>query len=445
MQYLSMVLFGALLALAGTVEGKGKKDKTLDPETCQEAGTCWIPAGGDPQPVLKKVEKDTFNHGYTSGRKFLVPGEDPKFTNHLLWMVIIEEWYGPWCLYYLNERSYYKCLQGIVFESRGNAYGCTDSTTWIEMGLTSVHPNFAEEHNFEVCGDPEIAIWAASRENHGRRESLVTAESWGWLDGHSRRQKEMWLGATGSLNANAVLYMAKEANADGVTPEMVEQKKITPFKRLVGALRKWDKTGAIYLKKKGIGVTPWFIGFRLGRGEAQKIRYPMISWRPGEVVMVKVSKKVAKALGIQAGSQDIALEGRTIFELAEEYDTTVVDIASYNVVLGGGGMCYGSEVFYEPGIMKPMPAPKSPFPGHNNFGKPCKKYKKQWRQKIGKSLATAVRRGTPVFKELQEQGYFPPDELYEWWEATIGDCRVSESPLIQGQFSKLNEKNPPGY
>lgn len=439
--YIMAILFGAILILSQVAHGTAPKDKTLDPDTCQEAGTCWIPAGGDPQPIVSKVEKGTFNNGYTKGKKFLVPGEDSKVINHLLWMAIMEEWYGPWCLYYLNERSYYKCLQGIVLESRGNAYGYTNSTVWIERGLTSVHPDFAEKHNFEVCGDPEVAIWAASQENHERREKIVTAENWDWLDDHPRMEKENWLGATGSLNASAVLSMARKSNADSVSPDQ----KVTPWKRLIGALRKWDQSGMIYSHKGGISITPWRMGFRLGRGEAQKLRYPMISWRPGEVVTVHVSKKAAKALGIPKGPTEVALEGRTLQELAEEYKTTVTDIVVWDAVLGEDKMCYGSTEFYDPGIMKPMPTPKLEFPGHNQFGKLCVKQGKAWRVKLGKTLATVIRRGTPEFKELQAEGYFPSDEMYEWWEENIGDCRVSESPLVVEALAKLDEKNPPVY
>jgi len=432
----------AQLLFAGAALGKG--DKKLDPNTCQEEGTCWIPAGGDPQPIDKKKVKEkkkTFNAGYTTGKKFLVPGEGTGFENHMLWMAIMEEWYGPWCLYYLNERSYYKCLQGITFESRGNSYGCTDSTVWIEMGLTSVHPDFAEEYDFEVCGDPEVAVWAASQENHNRRKRLSTSENWEWLDEHPRLEKENWLGATGSLNAAIVLSMARQSNADHVKPEQ----KVTPWKRFIGALRKWDKSGMIYQKKSGISVSPWRMGFRLGRGTAQKIRYPLMFWRPEDLVTLNVTKKASKKLGIPKGPIEVGLEDKSIQELAKKYHVSVTDIALRDASLGADKMCYGSTKFYDPDIMKPMPKPKAPFPGHAKFGKPCKKYKKQWRAVLGKNLHQALRRGTPTFKKLQAEGYFPSDELYEWWEENIGKCRISESPLIQEKLAKLNEKNPPGY
>ena len=440
--YIAAILFGVLLVLSGIVDAQGKKDKTLDPDTCQEEGTCWIPAGGDPQPILKKVDKGTFNHGYTSGKNFLIPGEDPKSGNHLLWMAIMEEWYGPWCLFHQNERSYYKCLQAIVFESRGNPYGATDSTVWIERGLTSVHPDFAQKYDFEVCGDPEVAIWGASQANHERRETLATKENWDWLNGHPRMEQERWLKATGSLNATAVLSMAKKSNADDVTPEMAEN-GTTPWKRFIGAIRKWDKSGIIYLYKGGISVTPWKMGFRLGRGEGQESQYPMIQWRltVGDEVVVPMKKVV----------NHIVVEGDTIEGITAQYCEgkkcpSVQKFVVANAEVGHpDAMCYANGHFYDPGIMKPMPTPKATFPGEGNFGKACLKQKKAWREKLGKSLATVIRRGTPVFKELQDQGYFPSEELYEWWEQNVGNCKVADSPLVIEALEKLNEKNPPIY
>lgn len=437
--YIAALLFGVLLVLASMVRAQGTVDKTLDPDTCQEEGTCWIPAGGKPQPIVSKVEKGTFNNGYTTGEGFLVPGTK-KADSHLLWLAIIEEWYGAWCLYYQNERSYYKCLQGIVFESRGNPYGATDSSVWIERGLTSAHPDFAEKYDFEVCGDPEVAIWAASQENHERRGTLASGENWTWLQGHPRMEQERWLKATGSLNGSVILSMARKSNADDVTPDM----DTTPWKRLIGALRKWDKSGIIYAHKSGISVTPWRMGFRLGRAKAQEIQYPMIQWRltvGDEIVVPLKKKKVVK---------HIVVEGDTVESIIAQYCKkkcpTPEDVVRANAEIGHPeAMCYANGHFYDPTIMKPMPEPKRPFPGHNLFGKLCLKHKKEWRAKLGKSLMTVIRRGTPSFRELQEQGYFPSDEMYEWWEQNIGCCKVADSPIVVPLMDKINAKNPPAY
>lgn len=395
--YIAAILAGVLLVLAGILEAGTPKDKTLDPDTCQEAGTCWIPAGGDPQPIFSKVEKGTFNNGYVAGRDFLMPGTK-KGDNHLLWLTVIEEWYGPWCLKHRGLRSYYKCLQAIVFESHGNPYGYTKSSVWIERGLTSVHPSFAEEYDFAVCGDPEVAIWAASRENLDRREWIETGDLWTWLEGHDRQEKEWWLGAGGSLNAAVVVRMAKKANAHKVTPEIAAEKGVTPSKRLIGALRKWDQSGIIYMMKSGISITPWRMGFRMGRKKAQDERYPMISWRPEE-----------------GQGYDDVLEAASAAEWNHET------------------MCYGGPEFYDPDFELPMPTPKAPFPGHKLFGRQCKKHKDEWRKRLGKTLAQArtLMRGTPEYIELQEQGIFPSDEDWTWWEEHIGSCAVIDSPVVQ--------------
>lgn len=433
-RYIAAILFGILLVLAGIAEGGGKKDKTLDPNTCQQEGTCWIPAGGEPQPILKKVKKDTFNAGYVSGKKFLIPGTQ-KGDLHLLWLAVMEEWYGPWCLYYQGGRSYYKCLQSIKFESGGNPFGYTGSTVWTEIGLTSAHPDFAEEYDFAVCGDSEVAIWAASRENMNRREWIETGKLWKWLADYPREEKEWWLGAGGSMNASVIARMAKDANAHKVDPEM----SVTPSKRFIGALRKWDKSGVIYAKKVGISITPKFMGIRLGRKEAQRIRYPMISWRPSEKLTVHISKKVAKIKDIPRGPMELAMGGRTLQELADEYQVSIADLAKWNARQDAYGMCYGSDVFYDPEALPPMPTPKKPFPGHKKFGKECKRHKDEWRNRLGRNLKEVARlhRGNSEFEELQAQGYFPPDELYDWWEENIGHCRVSTSPLLEGLLHKL--------
>jgi len=442
------LLLGVLLVLASMNAGAtAPKDDTLDPDTCQEEGTCWIPAGGKPQPILSNVKKGTFNEGYTTGKKFLLPGGE-KFDNHMLWLVVIEEWYGPWCLWYHGERSYYKCLQGIAFESRGNPYAATKSVVWIERGLTSTNDEFAAKYDFDPCGDPEVSIWAASQENHERREWIENGELWEWLEGHDRTEKERWLRASGSLNASVVVKMAKEATSHKITPEQVDGGKVTPWNRFIGQLRKWDQSGIIYAKKSGISISPWRMGFRLGRAEAQEKRYPMISWRPrpqfedepssGVVVQVPVSKKVAKEKGIPKGVAEVILHGIDLEEIAEEYRTTVAAIVELNYEYSDTAMCYANGHFYDPDIMRPMPDPKAPFPGTKLFGKKCINNQKAWREKLGKNLKQAIRRGDPEFEELQELGFFPPDEMYDWWNENIGHCKVSESPLALHILHKIN-------
>lgn len=442
------LLFGALLVLASLpTEAQGKKDKTLDPDTCQEAGTCWIPAGGKPQPIYKNVKKGTFNEGYTTGQKFLLPG-GKMFDNHILWLVIIEEWYGPWCLYYHGERSYFKCLQGIKFESGGNPYAATKSDVWLERGMTSVNDGFAAEYDFDPCGDPEACVWAASQENHERREWIENGKLWDWLDGHDRLEKERWLAASGSLNASVVARMAKNANAHKITQEQVAEGKVTPWKRFIGQLRKWDKTGMIYAKKVGISITPWRMGFRLGRKEAQEKRYPMISWRPravhenepdsGILVKIPVNKKAAKKKEIPKGITEVSLHGVTLAQIAEEYHTNVSSIVALNYEYTDEGMCYANGHFYDQDIMRPMPKAKAPFPGGKLFGKKCLKHQKEWRSIMGKTLKTTVRRGDPKFEKMQAEGFFPSDEMYDWWEENIGYCRVVDSPLVQHLLHKIN-------
>lgn len=435
--YIAVLLFGCLLVVAGLSAATAPKDKTLDPDTCQEAGTCWIPAGGDPQPILKEVKKGGFNAGYTSGQNFLMPGTQ-KGNNHLLWLVVIEEWYGPWCLFFHGERSYFKCLQGITFESRGNPYAATKSTVWIERGLTSTNDGFAAKYDFDPCGDPEVSIWAASQENHERREWIENGEFWDWLDGHSRHEKERWLAASGSLNANVVVKMAKKANAHKVTPEKAAEGKVTPWTRLIGQLRKWDKSGLIYLMKSGISITPWYMGSRMGRKIAQEKRYPMISYKPNGHVLVNVSKKVAKEKEIPKGITEISLDDYTIEEIAEEYKTTVPDIVALNAEWSHEAMCYANGKFYDPDIMPPMPDPKAPFPGEANYGKKCLKHQKEWRSIMGKNLQNAVRRGDPKFLKMQEEGWFPSEEEYEWWEENIGNCKVADSIVVQEIIHKIN-------
>lgn len=448
-KYILAFLFGALLLLTAMgADAMSPKDDTLDPDTCQEEGTCWIPAGGKPQPILAKVEKGTFNSGYTSGTAFLVPGT-PKGDNHLLWLVVIEEWYGPWCLKHQNERSYFKCLQGIVFESRGNPYGITNSSVWLEMGLTSANDGFAAEYDFDPCGDPETCIWASSAENHGRRRTIAEGEQWDWLDGHSRLERERWLSATGSVNGGVVLRMAKDANAHKVTPETVEGGGVTPWKRFIGALRKWDKSGIIYAKKAGISITPWRLGIRLGRKISQEKRYPMISWRPdpahhdesegGVRLLVPVSKKAAKERGIEPGVVEVVVHDDLLGQIAEEYYTTVPEIVSLNAQWSSESMCYSNHLFYDPSIELPQPKAKAPFPGSKLAGKKCKKHKKEWRAKLGKTLAQAsqMRRGSPEFEELQAQGWFPSDEEYEWWEENIGQCKVADSIVVRHLLHKI--------
>jgi hypothetical protein len=388
--FIAALLFGCLLVMAGIVNATAPKDKTLDPDTCQEAGTCWIPAGGDPQPILSKVEKGTFAGGYETGKKFALPG-GKKGDGLLLWMAIIEEWYGPWVLINLGSMSYYAATRRIVLESRGNPYAATKSTTWIERSLTSLNPAFCEKHGFDPCGDPEIAIWGMMTQNEERRATFEEKDGWAFLDDWPREEREIWLSFSGSINAGSLKSMAKKAKVDQITPQQREN-GVTPWTRLIGMMKKWDNNGKLYIFKGGIAITNWRLGFRGGRCKNNQIVFPQIS-------------------GIE----------------------------------GVDGMGYGHEEFRAEGSVPPMPTPKYPWPGEANFGKKCLKHQKEWREIMGKLLTNVLRRGDDDFKKMQEKGFFPSDEEYEWFDENIGPYKIADSPLVKPLLDDLNKKNPPPY
>ncbi len=385
------LLLGALLVLASlNAEAQGKKDKTLDPDTCQEAGTCWIPAGGKPQPILKNVKKGTFKEGYETGKKFALPGTK-KGDGVLLWMALIEEWYGPWILMNLGPMSYFAAVRRVKFESNGNPYAATESEIWIERALTSLGPEICEKYDFDPCGDAKIALWGMAMQNLERREKLATHDNWDFLDDWPRSEKELWMSFSGSVSSAPIRKMAKKAKVHKITPEQREA-GVTPWKRLIGMMKKWDNTGALYVLKSGIAITNWRLGFRGGRCKNNHIVFPQIC---GD------------------DCQD--------------------------------GMAWGSEEFYDPDDAPPMPKAKYKYPGAANFGKRCKAHQKEWRAIMGKVLSKTLRRGTPKFKKMQEAGFFPTDEEYAWFDENIGPWRISDSPVVKPLLEKLNEKNPPGY
>ncbi len=313
-----------LLALVLAVPALAAEPKVGTPEweaTCQDAGTCWIPAGGKPQPIVKdKFHGLTFKAGVWSGTNFALPGT--KVGDGMLrGMATMEQWYGPWCLLYGTERSYFQCLRVIWLESRGNPYGATDSTVLIERGLTSVDPGLGKEYGGDPCGDPEWAIWVAQRDSHDRRAYLDASPDWQWLKNYSRREQEKWASATGSLNANAVLRWAKDSGAD---------EHATPFKRMIGWLQQQEKKGVFQVIKAGVAVNAFRMGFRLGR----------------------------------------AVNNGNVFALLTEDDTDA-------------GQCWGSVSFYDPNFDEaPGPTPKHPWDGKGAFGAKCSKHKAEWKTKL---------------------------------------------------------------
>lgn len=463
--FLTAVLL--VLALLAPQHAWAKKGQKLDPDTCQEEGTCWIPAGGDPQPIDKKVKKEanlSFNSGYESGQKFALPGTK-KGDSVLLWMALMEEWYGPWVLYFHGMKSYYALIRNIVFESRGNPFGATKSTVWIERGLTSTNDGFASQYNFDPCGDPRIAVWSSAKNNENRRIKLYglvysddpkEQERWSWLGEVERIEAERWISAMGSVNSGVLMKMAWKAGVH----QIPEEADITPWARFIGRIRYWDNHGTLYSYKAGISVSSWRFGFRMGRGKNNENVFCMLSWRlaPGDVLVISwplgdqtytvqegdtLDTILARFNNLAAESAEevCAAHGAKTkaCKIWRQYELTYLDVIVANYTVGPECMGFQGDSFWDPAYAVPeMPEPKYPFPGEAKFGDRCVQHQKAWREKLGKTLGTAVRRGDPAFAKLQEQGYFPSEEEYAWWEENIGTWKIADSPLVQPLLDKLD-------
>lgn len=465
----AMFLTAVVLALALLVpqHARGEKAQKLDPNTCQQEGTCWIPAGGDPQPIDKKKKKEAklaFNSGYASGQKFALPGTK-KGNSVLLWMAIMEEWYGPWVLYYHGMKSYYALIRNIVFESRGNPYGATKSTVWIERGLTSVNDGFASRYDFDPCGDPRIAVWASAKNNENRRlklHELVTSadpkevQRWSWLSDVERMEAERWISAMGSVNSGVLMKLAWKANIHKIP----EESDVTPWGRFIGRLRYWDNQGVLVAYKAGISVSPWRFGFRMGRGDNNEQVFCMISWRfsPGDVIKIPWPLGDQQYTVLEEDTMDsiLAVFNEAAQASAEEvcaaqgpntqackqwrkYELTALDVVETNYTTNPTCMGFQGESFWDPAYAVPeMPTAKYGFPGEAAFGDRCVKKQTAWRHKLGKFLTTVIRRGDPEFVALQEQGYFPTEEEYAWFEENIGDWKIADSPLVAPLLDELD-------
>lgn len=380
-RFLGRLLLAAAL-WAGPAWGETPKAPKVGSEeweqTCQAAGTCWIPAGGKPQPIVKnKFDDLTFSQGVWSGTHFALPGS--KIGDNLLrGMARMEELYGPWCLEYQTEWSYFQCLRIILLESRGNYNGATKSSALIERGLMSIDPKLGAKYGGDPCGDPEWSIAVVSLDSHNRRKHISEAKGWEWLNNHDRLEQEKWASATGSLNGSAVIRWAEES---GATKTGVA----SPFKRMIGWLQGKDKIGKIWTVKYGIAVNPFRMGFRLGR----------------------------------------AINNQDVFQLLTGIE-------------GEAGMCFGSKKFYDPTFDVlddntgwSLPEPKKPYTTSNVWGDSCEKHKAT----TAAMLKTLVV-GSPEWKELQAKGVFPSDSEYAWFEDSIGACRVRDLPLVKAAMEK---------
>lgn len=256
----AMVALGvAALVVLFSLAARGQE---LDPETCQEEGTCWIPAGGEPQPIKgvslskpwKKCPDDwcpSIEEGVNSGVGWC--SSDKCLKNHItgaydiwgIWHPPIEEMCG-------GQPGMWPA-QTMRTESFGNIFSMTKSGTK-ECGLASVDRVHAKQLDINAC-DPIANIWATCWYRNKRllnlREKLPDIER--------APLQDQWLlaGAGGAVGSGKVIALiqksgALKTDADG------NLKKKSPYAHLIkymkGLHNRWEKANEVYALKKQIGL-----------------------------------------------------------------------------------------------------------------------------------------------------------------------------------------------
>jgi hypothetical protein len=260
---LVVVLIGvAALIVLFSFAARGQE---LDPNTCQEEGTCWIPAGGEPQPLKGAVVGTPWKKTCASGDDWcpsIAAGvdsgvnwcsSDKCIKNHITGAYEIWDTWHPPIEEMCGGQPGMWPAQTMRTESFGDVFSMTTSGTK-ECGLASVDRVHAEKLNVNAC-DPMANIYATCWFRNKRL--LVLREK--LPDVTKAPLQDQWLlaGAGGAVGSGKVIALIQKSGALK-TDKDGKLKHADPYDYLIRYMKglhyRWEKAQKVYALKKKIGL-----------------------------------------------------------------------------------------------------------------------------------------------------------------------------------------------
>jgi hypothetical protein len=248
----------------------------LDPDTCQEEGTCWIPAGGEPEPIMgslgepwKKMcakpgewcpsiaEGVSSGESWCSSDKCLKNNITKSYSIYQKWGPVIDEMCGAAVG---NGQPGIWVSQTVRTEAcAGNEGGKCDVFNMTksgtkECGLASVTVSMAEELNINAC-DPYANLYATCYYRADRvikmRDKLPDLEK--------APLEDQWLiaGAGGAVGCGKVITLIQKSGALSTNKDG-DLKHSSPYTRMITYIKgihpRWVKAQKVYKLRKTMGL-----------------------------------------------------------------------------------------------------------------------------------------------------------------------------------------------